>query len=284
MKPGQIVVGVDDSPQSCAAVKWAARDAELHKSELTLVHVIAPETYSRSMWAGVPVYPDDARWRREKMAAYQSLGHAQGTAIAAVGKPDELRVNKEVLVGPVAKTLATCAQHADMLAVGCRDHNIVHRTLFGSTSADLIHRAHGAVAFVHNGDAPTTRSPKAPVLVGVDGSPASDAALDVAFDEASRRGVDLLAFHASTKEDAAQVLGERLGGWSERYPEVGVHKIVAADNPVAGLRRLAEKAQLLILGSHDDRFTDRLHRSIRSAVLAAIRIPVIIAGHAARPA
>ena len=280
---GQIVVGVDDSPQSSAAVKWAARDAEIHQSELTLVHVIPPETYSRSAWAGVPVYPDDARWRREKMAAYQSLEDAQRTAMAAVERPDELRVHHEVLVGPVAATLTACAQHSDMLAVGCRDHNVVRRTLFGSTSSDLIHHARGAVAFVHNGDAPTTRSPKAPVLVGVDGSPASDPALDVAFDEASRRGVDLLAFQASNTEDCAQVLGERLAGWGERYPDVGVQKVVAADRPVAGLRRLAEKAQLLILGSHDDRFADRLHRSVRSAVLAAIQIPVIIAAHTARP-
>lgn len=46
--------------------------------------------------------------------------------------------------------------------------------------------------------------------------------------------------------------------------------------------RLAQKAQLLILGSHGDRLIDRLHRSVRSAVVAASAIPVIIAGHTRR--
>ena len=37
--PG-IVVGVDGSPASKAAVQWAARDAELRNVTLTLVHVV----------------------------------------------------------------------------------------------------------------------------------------------------------------------------------------------------------------------------------------------------
>ena len=35
-----------------------------------------------------------------------------------------------------------------------------------------------------------------PVLVGIDGSPASELATEIAFDEASRRGVDLIVLHA----------------------------------------------------------------------------------------
>lgn len=297
MGSGQIVVGVDDSPQSAAAVKWAAREAQLHKSAMTLVHVIEPAPRSRGTWAGVPVYPDHARLHGEKMAAYQTLATAQRAAMDAIGPSDGLRVHHEVLMGPVAQTLAACAQHADMLAVGCRNHNVLARTLFRSTSSTLIHQAQCTVAFIHNGNSPNARPTKDPVLVGVDASPDSDPALAVAFDEASRRGVDLIAFHAwddegpikfgqpahspiewaNYKAEEQRFLGERLAGWSERYPEVSVRKIVAADRPVPGLLRWAQRAQLLVLGSHPDRFTDRLHRSVRSAVVAASQIPVIIA-------
>lgn len=295
MGSGQILVGVDDSPQASAAVKWAAREAQLHKASMTLVHVITPG--SHTPWAGVPKYPDHSLLHREKMAAYQTLDRAQRTAMDAIGPGDGLRVHHEVLMGPVAQTLAACAQHADLLAVGCRNHNLLARTFLRSTSSALIHHAQCAVAFIHNGDSPTTRSPKDPVLVGIDGSPASEPALAVAFDEASRRGVDLIAFHswddegpiafgrpghapvdwAGLNDEEQRVLGEQLGGWSDRYPEVSVRKIVATERPVPGLLRWAQKAQLLVLGSHRDRFADRLHRSVRSAVVAASQIPVIIA-------
>lgn len=297
VESGQIVVGVDGSPHSSAAVKWAAREAQLHNSALTLVHVIAPESGHHSTWAGVPVYPDHARLQREKVSAYESLATAQRTAMDAVGPRDGLRVHHEVLVGPVAQTLAACAQHADLLAVGCDNRNAFARALFGSTSSELIHHARCALAFIHHDDSPTTRSPEDPVLVGVDGTTASEPALEVAFDESSRRGVGLIAFHAWNDEgpikfgrpghapiewanmraDEEQFLGKRLVRWSARYPQVSVRRIVASERPVPGLLRWAEKAQLLVLGSHGDRLTDKLHRSVRSAVVAASQIPVIIA-------
>ena len=82
---------------------------------------------------------------------------------------------------------------------------------------------------------------QAPVLVGIDGSAASESATAIAFDEAPWRGVDLVALHAwcdadwpefpvmeaSAIEAAAEdVLAERLAGWQERYPEVTVRRVV----------------------------------------------------------
>ena len=65
--------------------------------------------------------------------------------------------------------------------------------------------------------------------------------MDIAFDEASRRGVDLVAMHAwsdagepefpgmdfsTMRSREGEVLAERLAGWQERYPDVTVHRDV----------------------------------------------------------
>ena len=48
---------------------------------------------------------------------------------------------------------------------------------------------------------------QAPVLVGIDGSPTSELATAIAFDEASRRRVDLIALHAWTEFGVGDFLG-----------------------------------------------------------------------------
>lgn len=67
--------------------------------------------------------------------------------------------------------------------------------LLGSVSSSLVRHAHGPVAVIPEEPRPA-RPPHAPVVVGIDGSPTSGLAAEIAFDEASRRGVDLVALHA----------------------------------------------------------------------------------------
>lgn len=65
--------------------------------------------------------------------------------------------------------------------------------LLGSVSQGLLHHAHCPVVVVHDEKAVAA---DAPVVVGVDGSPTSTAAIALAFDQASWRGVSLTAVHA----------------------------------------------------------------------------------------
>lgn len=57
-----IIVGIDDSPAAQVAVRWAARDAELRKIPLTLVHAVSPEV---ATWLEVPLPPGVLRWQQD---------------------------------------------------------------------------------------------------------------------------------------------------------------------------------------------------------------------------
>lgn len=184
-----IVVGVDGSPASRVAVDWAARDASLRGVPLKLVQVLNPPVVM--VFPEVPMPPGYLEWQQSEGQAL--LDAAKATALEAA--PD-LEVTTEMVSGPSIPTLVEQSRDAEMLVVGCRGRGAIARRLLGSVSSGLIHHAFGPVAVIHDEDPTIPHPAKAPVVVGVDGSPASVDALEIAFEEASLRGVDLLAVHA----------------------------------------------------------------------------------------
>ena len=100
-----------------------------------------------------------------------------------------------------------------MIVVGCRGRGALRRRLLGSVSSGLVHHAHCPVAVIHDwghlpraGEDPLMPHPaRAPVVVGIDGSPASESATAIAFDEASRRKVELVAVYAFSDIDVSDI-------------------------------------------------------------------------------
>ena len=180
-----------------------------------------------------------------------------------------------------------------MVVAGCHGRTGQHRRLLGSVSTGLIHHAHCPVAVVHDEVPPSLQSAQMPVLVGIDGSRASELATAIAFDEASWRGVDLVALHVWSDADMSTVIGiepsvvqsaaektlaESLAGWQERYPEVTVHRLVEFEKLTRHLLDQSERAQLVVVGSHGrGGFAGMLLGSVSTAVAQAARIPVIVA-------
>jgi nucleotide-binding universal stress UspA family protein len=185
-----------------------------------------------------------------------------------------------------------------MVVVGYRGHGgWLVRNFLGSVSSGLVYHAHCPVAVIHDDEPLVANVARAPVLVGIDGSPASEAATAIAFDEASRRGVGLIALHAWTdlrvsdfKElfpnvnwDAElsheeETLAERLAGWRERYPDVGIRRKIEIGEPARPLIEASERAQLIVVGSHGrGGFPAMLLGSVGAAVVNRARIPVIVA-------
>jgi nucleotide-binding universal stress UspA family protein len=198
-------------------------------------------------------------------------------------------IETEMLSGPVISTLIDLTKDAQMLVVGCRGLGTVGRALMGSVSSALVHHAHCPVTVVHGEEHRTA----APVVVGVDGSPVSERAVAMAFDEAARRGVGLIAVHAWSdagvvefpgfdfaplQQAEREVLAERLAGWQERYPDVQVERVVAFDRPAPQLLLQAERAQLVVVGSHGrGGFAGMLLGSVSSAVVHGAKVPVLVA-------
>lgn len=281
-----IVVAVDGSPASNTAAIWAAREAGMRRVPLTVVHAVTTPT---AAWPPVP-YPESLAIRLEDEGK-KAIMHAIKLAEEALPADRRVAINRELVYSSPALALIKMSDDADMVVVGTAGRGLLARGVLGSVSATVVRNAHCPVAVIH-GDEPPDR-PDAPVLVGIDGSPASELATAVAFDEASRRGVDVMALHAwsdvaitelpesdwtSLEEEAQRSLAENLAGWQERYPDVSVQRLVERDEPARQLTEKSEFAQLVVVGSHGrGGLGALLLGSVSNAVLHSVRIPVIVA-------
>jgi nucleotide-binding universal stress UspA family protein len=283
-----IVVGVDDSPAASVAVEWAARDAELRSIALTLVHAVSPNLTTG--W-NTPLPPGLAQWQKEH--GRRLLDDAVKIVEKACHHGGPTQNHTTILSSAAVPTLIELSKHAEMMVTGSCDTSRWPGRLLGSVSSGLLRHAHCPVAIIHDGDPLTPQQLQAPVLVGIDGSSASELATAIAFDEASRRNVELIALHAwsdvdvsewpgvdwpATQSMAEQVLAERLAGWREQYPDVNVRRIVARDQPARQLVTHSAEAQLLVVGSHGrGGFGGMLVGSVSETAAQLARTPVIVA-------
>lgn len=287
-----IVVGVDGSPASKVAVDWAARDAARRGEALNLVHVLVPPAVMA--FPEVPMPAGYLDWQEEQ--GRKLLEDARTTveeALRDIRSDAHVEVSTEMVSGSAVPALADLSTRAQLIVVGCRGRGALARGLLGSISTGLAHHAHCPVAIIHDEDPLMPHPSMAPVVVGVDGSPASEHALAIAFEQASFRGVDLVAVHAwsdsgvfefpgadwsTLQAMGEETLSERLSGWQERYPDVLVRRVVVVDKPAHQLLEQAESAQLLVVGSHGrGGFAGMLLGSVSTSVVHAARMPVIVA-------
>lgn len=283
-----IVVGIDGSAHADSALLWAWLEAQRQDVPLTAVT------------AGVP---DDATVPEDQLVAKAIARLREQLPQDAAAQVDEIQA--AFVDGPVVPALVGFAKDATMLVVGRRGLGRLGRLFMGSVSAGLARETQVPVTIVPSGwsreqatdDAGATR---ARIVVGVDGSVASQAALDHAIASAQRTGDVLEAVscwqilsvgalphgqgwappiedyqeHVATMlDDALRTALTRTGGLD---PDA-VHAVVEHALPARGLLKYAQGAQRLVVGHRGLGGFDRLLLgSVSSQLIEHAPCPVTV--------
>jgi len=139
---GHIVVGVDGSPTSRAALRWAAREAELRNCALDVVYgwQVKAEPRPPGEWGGVA----------PPIEAYQQQAQARTQAVVEEVLPNgaECEIRVHAMHKPPGRALLSFCAAADLLVVGAKERGRLAGWLVGSTSDEALKSASCTVVVV----------------------------------------------------------------------------------------------------------------------------------------
>jgi nucleotide-binding universal stress UspA family protein len=256
-----VVVGVDGSASSLAAVRSAAQQASLHGCPLCVVHAF-------NWLPREPADPDPGR------TANELVQRAVTTARTIYPR---LKINTRILEGPATAALLRQARAAALLVIGDGDLSTQVCLPTHTCAVQLAARAPCSVLVAR------ARPPSmGPILVGVNGSPASEQALDFAFDTAARSRTDLMVVRArnaagAETDDADQLrdLADLVAPQENKY-HVPAHLRVLRGDPATVLRNESQRAALVIVGARGDQPFGGLLGSAAQTLLHHSPAPLIL--------
>ncbi|WP_327092470.1 universal stress protein [Nonomuraea sp. NBC_01738] len=272
---GQIIVGVDGSAPAAAAVDWAADDAARRGKALRLVHVC------------------------EQWAAHfaEGVGYCEGAVEAVADRARQrapgTEVSTAILAGNVIEMLNARSHDAgvDSIVVGSRGLGGFTGLVVGSVGLGVAGHASGPVVVVRETPADAHRE----VVVGFDGSPYSELAMDYAIEQARARGARLHVVYAwqaplsspyagayggllvPAPGDEAETARERLTPWREKFPDVEMRETARCEHPVSALADASRTADLVVVGSRGlGGFASAVLGSVSHGVLHHAHCPVAV--------
>jgi nucleotide-binding universal stress UspA family protein len=249
-----VVVGVDGRAAGRRALRWAAAEAARRGTGLKVLSAYAV-TWPPEAFGGITQLPHFAHQECETLVA-EAVAEARALAPG-------IEVTGAAALGDPAAHLIALSHGAAMVVVGKRGRGEFAGLLLGSVSQRVATHAAGTLVVVR-GRSDTMDDP---VVVGVDGSPSSRQVLEVAFEEADRRGCALIAVRGGdgpvpargdrTPPDDETTARTDLEGalvpWREKYPAVSVKALVVPQSPAKALVRISALAGLLVVGSRGHR-------------------------------
>lgn len=279
-----VVVGVDGSEESYAAVRWAAREAQVTQRPLQLLSVSGGYL---STWMPASYFEDIARDSRAHVSRAEQIARSE---LSAGELPD---ISRRFVQGPPLRELVRASETAHKLVVGSRGGNESGiPKVIGSTAAGLSAHAVCPVAII---PAQAEYATHNRIAVGIDGTRNNESAIAIAFEEASARGAELVAVYTweeagfssalagrdfpwdETRAAEEIILAEALAGWSEKFPDVDVNRTVVSDNPARTLAKLSQTMDMVIVGSRGrGGFMGLILGSTSIALLDTARSPLLI--------
>ncbi len=140
----RIVVGVDSSPSSRAALRWAVRQAKVTGGTVdAMIAWQIPMVLQSSGWA--PIYV-------EEEGDFEADARKTLDAVISqeVEPADDALVRSRVVMGHPAQVLIDAAAGASLLVVGSRGHGSFAEALLGSVGQYCVHHAHCPVLIMRS--------------------------------------------------------------------------------------------------------------------------------------
>lgn len=277
---GVLVVGIDGSENSAAALEWSVTEASNRGDVLKLVYCLQLPMATAS-FAGAVMAP-----QIDEMREYAD-GVLAAVAKTARGMAPELDVQTQLLVGPPAAGLLEASEDASLLVVGARGLGAFGSMFLGSVSMRVAAHAECPTVVVPADGHEHDRS--GPVVVGLDDSPHAIAALRFAARMARLNGTEIVAIHGlgdtsdlvrpADVEKAELAEGESLV--AEVIERAGLDqevttRVVVAE-PGDAILQAAQNASIIVVGSRGlGGFRGMLLGSVSQSVLHGAKHPVAV--------
>ncbi len=250
----KIIVGVDSTGGSTAAVDWAMRAASAQQATLRILHGFSPDQPGFS-------------FGMDTSSAMIRTAHGHMLdRVAKHARAFDTSVLVETLQSDSypAKMLVRASADASLVVVGVQGDSHLGFSSVGQTAAQVASHAQSPVAIVRGGSG--EQHPYGVVTVGMDLSPAACAALERAFDEAERAECTLSVVYAWQPRDSQdphlrrsnwadytatceQRVRESLEDQQRTHPDVKVTVEVTRGNPTRVLADRSESSDLLVVGA-----------------------------------
>ncbi|TDU83829.1 nucleotide-binding universal stress UspA family protein [Kribbella voronezhensis] len=245
--PEFILVGVDGTPESQLALRWAIQAAAARGTAVRIVRAYLDQV---AQWPAIgaegfiPQSQAD-RYQAELDAdvdiVRDRLGYQNGSGWLANY--------------PAADAILTEAPEAELVVLGSRVSTKLGAAVLGSVATAVTAKAPCPVVVVRGTPA------DGPILVGTDGSEDSDAAVQFGFEEAQRTRSDLqvvycwqpLGRNEVSIDDAEELLkdwlAESLAPYRDKFPGVRVRAEVVAGRAAAVLAERSSGCSMVVVGS-----------------------------------
>ncbi|HET8880077.1 MAG TPA: universal stress protein [Arthrobacter sp.] len=275
-----IVVGINGSAGSEAALTWALERAAERKVPVLCVHAVDDRWMS----------PDFQYHELIRESGMELLEKAK--ASAAKQAPD-VKLDVELRHGSPGSALRDASQNASLVVVGGHDKHWLDGGPMTDRALQVVSASDSPVAVIPAARGTGNRG----VVVGVDGSEESLQAVAYAAAEADRGGDELtavLAFRNPARwvehqlpesglaetivEEDRVVLAESVAGLRDKYPDLVVNQRLETDtDPAKALVDVAKEARLLVVGSRGrGGFSRLLLGSTAHAVLLNVPCPTVV--------